>query len=138
MAGGGSRGAERGCPGTGGAPHRPSAAIPGPGAAPRQGSRLFPCLTVTFLFQCSRLLHRHHPPSKDMPSSLRRDPTSGPPGEQSSYRPTSLKWTFQKLTSITMNWISSQRNAQGELTGIASSFIGPDFCVGSLHANARL
>ena len=68
--------------------------------------------------QCSRLLHRHRRPSKDMPSSLHLDPTSGPPGEQSSYRPTSLKWTFQKLTSIIMSWISSQRNAQGELTGI--------------------
>lgn len=73
---------------------------------------------VLFVFQRSRLPLRHRHPSKDMPSSLHPDPTSGPPGEQSSYRPTSLKWTFQKLTSITMSWISSQRNAQGELTGI--------------------
>lgn len=73
---------------------------------------------VLFVFQHSHLLLRHRHPSKDMPSSLHPDPTSGPPGEQSSYRPTSLKWTFQKLTSITMSWISSQRNARGELTGI--------------------
>ena len=69
-------------------------------------------------FQCLPLLHHHRHPSKGMPSSLHPDPTSGPPGERSSYRPTSLKWTFQKLTSIIMSWISSQRNAQEELTGI--------------------
>lgn len=79
---------------------------------------VFPCVMATsLLLQCSRLQHHRHPPSKDMPSSLRRDPTSGPRGEQSSYRPTSLKWTFRKLTSITMNWTSSPRNARGELTG---------------------
>lgn len=92
-----------------GAAHEP--ACPGKAAVSRVTRFSWP-------LQCSRLLRRRRRPSKDMPSSLRPDPTSGPPGEQSSYRPTSLKWTFQKLTSIIMNWISSQRNAQGELTGI--------------------
>lgn len=105
--------------------------------SPVPHSRAEPVLSLCngdlFAFQCSRLLHHRHPPSKDMPSSLHRDPTSGPLGEQSSYRPTSLKWTFQKLTSTTMNWISSQRNAPGELTGMAGFLIDCFMWVSFVH-----
>lgn len=105
-------------PGGGGAVERAGGRAHGPVLGGRRRAA-GPWVTgVLFVFQRSRLLLRHRHPSKDMPSSLHPDPTSGPPGEQSSYRPTSLKWTFQKLTSITMSWISSQRNARGELTGI--------------------